>query len=444
MGVTLGRIETFFSGTMIPAKAPRVLDIGCSNLHSCTAEGLATFVRARVPEVDSTALELWARYAAAAGTMDSEVGGINGLWLGDLLTRAGMAYRAFDVFDGYKTEIFDLNHQDLADADKGAFDAVFNFGTTEHLLNQFNAFKVIHEACAVGGIMYHDLPMTGWLDHGYFCYNPMLFAHLAEANGYEILRLAFSGAQAGETVRTGLIARYHALSGFVGADGDPAWPDATLPTGSISAVLRKVHDAPFKVSLETSTTVGGVTDAIAADYGGGNAGVSARSEAASRLNRLLRRATDPTLQFDEIMACYYWLLEHAPRVPFPATLERLALHGALQREPSDPAMTARLAVVEANRAADFPLLPRSVDAIPAVGLALDGVEADFVLPGSDKAALVAVLSAYAAYRDHLAVELFPARLEAAALYAVHRVEPGDKSVLIRLGKVMSGLLPLMG
>jgi len=66
------------------------------------------------------------------------------------------------------------------------FDLVINHGTVEHIFNIAQVFKTIHDHCAVGGLMIHEAPFTGWIDHGFFCLQPTLFCDLATANGYQI------------------------------------------------------------------------------------------------------------------------------------------------------------------------------------------------------------------------------------------------------------------
>lgn len=88
-----------------------------------------------------------------------------------------------------KTEIFDLNYDVIDDDKKEYYDVVLNFGTTEHVFNQWNSFEVMHDALKVGGVLYSVLPASGYLDHGYYCYTPLFFADLAKANGYEIVDL---------------------------------------------------------------------------------------------------------------------------------------------------------------------------------------------------------------------------------------------------------------
>jgi hypothetical protein len=81
----------------------------------------------------------------------------------------------------------DLNTDRVPRAHRGRYAVVTNFGTTEHVANQLNAFKVIHDLAAPGGVMIHSLPAQGMLCHGLVNYNPKFFWMLARSNGYEVL-----------------------------------------------------------------------------------------------------------------------------------------------------------------------------------------------------------------------------------------------------------------
>ncbi len=84
--------------------------------------------------------------------------------------------------------VFDLN-MDLRGTygfDK-TFDLVTNHGTSEHVFNQFQCFKNVHDLLRVGGLAMHVLPFEGYLNHGYFNYQPSMFVDMAIANKYELL-----------------------------------------------------------------------------------------------------------------------------------------------------------------------------------------------------------------------------------------------------------------
>ncbi len=67
------------------------------------------------------------------------------------------------------------------------FDVVINHGTAEHIFNIAQVFRTIHDYTVPGGMMMHESPFTGWIDHGFYTLQPTLFFDLAEANGYSML-----------------------------------------------------------------------------------------------------------------------------------------------------------------------------------------------------------------------------------------------------------------
>jgi hypothetical protein len=443
LGVSLERILSLFNSGVIGVDNPKVLDIGCSNVHSIDAAAVQAFVRSRNDVYEPESLERWSRFLAAGGVMDPEIGGINGAWLGDLLERAGIEYRALDIFEGYKTKSFDLNHQDLDAEDRGWYDVVLNFGTTEHLLGQFNAFKVIHEATAVGGIIYHDLPMTGHLDHGFYNYNPVLLLSLAEANGYEVIRMWFDGGLAGESLRSEFVRRYGERPYFAVQPSTELWMGTELPTASLSFIARKLNDAPFRASLETSTTVGAVVGAIDDKYGVVDGGRDARAEAIAHVQGLLVRCRDPDLSLAEMNAGYQAFVGAGLTQGFPLTLELAILEATIVDMPDEVSLRTRRDQVLQLLRKERPLL-KAVDAGAEVDpgvLAFDGVEAGFDESGEAAAVYRRIVAAYRAYAEKAAVETFPPRLEATALEHYAREVGRDPDVLIRIGQVMALVTP---
>jgi hypothetical protein len=83
----------------------------------------------------------------------------------------------------------DLNTGRVPFRYRGAFDLAINAGTTEHIANQGNVFAAIHALVRAGGLMYHQVPAFGNIDHGFFGYQPKFFHRLAKANDYEIVHL---------------------------------------------------------------------------------------------------------------------------------------------------------------------------------------------------------------------------------------------------------------
>ncbi len=69
------------------------------------------------------------------------------------------------------------------------FGYVINNGTSEHVFNQANVYRLIHDHTAIGGVMIHQTPGLGWIDHGLFHAQPGFFFDLAKANDYRIAHL---------------------------------------------------------------------------------------------------------------------------------------------------------------------------------------------------------------------------------------------------------------
>jgi hypothetical protein len=103
----------------------------------------------------------------------------------------GKEYKALDA-DGWYGKPFDFNLDQVEEKDKLANCFVINSGTTEHLIDQANAFRIAHDLTKKEGLMLHSVPFLGSIDHGFFNYNPNFFQALASFNSYEIMGLWLS------------------------------------------------------------------------------------------------------------------------------------------------------------------------------------------------------------------------------------------------------------
>lgn len=119
----------------------------------------------------------------------------------------------------------------------GQFDLIINHGTAEHVFNIAQVFASMHNACKVGGLMIHESPFTGWLDHGFYCLQPTLFYDLAAANGYEIVSVNIEEIK--ERVIIPVESREHCVALIV----DGKVPDNAM----LYVALRKVAAAPFTI-----------------------------------------------------------------------------------------------------------------------------------------------------------------------------------------------------
>jgi SAM-dependent methyltransferase len=259
MGVTFQALERLQEMNLLPPHA-HVLDIGSSNLYSATPAGLRQFLSSYGSTEREDTDEFVARLAA--GSKYGPDGVANESFLGELLERAGLRYISFDVASGYNTQVFDLNRNALEEGQRGAFDTVINFGTTEHVLNQLNAFRVIHDATKPGGHMVHSLPCVGYVDHGFFAYTPRMFFDLASCNGYELIRFEYQGPTKGKELLP-IVRDYRPYFPRLSATIDKAHNTdlASFVAPDIGAfvVFRKKKDAGFNIPMELSTSVGQVT-----------------------------------------------------------------------------------------------------------------------------------------------------------------------------------------
>ena len=272
MGISMGMIEKMQALGLFGNGNISVLDIGSSNLYSAPIESIRTFwATYGVPssmETDALADRL-----ALGSSYDSVAGGANGAFVGELLEKAGFTYHAIDIADGYGTTILDLNHEPAPQKFIGAFDLVVNFGTTEHLLNQYNAFKVIHDATKVGGYIVHSLPCVGYSNHGYLTYTPRCMFDLAGYNEYEVISFWFEGPT-GSNDLFAPVRDYQSyfpnltktLADRETTESGQKIGQLHLPDVALMVIYRKVKGKPFLGALERSTSVGAVPSAVSSAY----------------------------------------------------------------------------------------------------------------------------------------------------------------------------------
>ena len=272
MGISLELIEKMYDLGLFGRARASVLDIGSSNLYSASREGVLRFLsHYSIREDDDT--RAFAERLEKGSAYDPVTGGLNGAFVGELFEKAGLTYAAIDIADGYRTTIVDLNHAPAPAAFRGTFDLVLNFGTTEHLLNQYNAFKVIHDSTRVGGYIVHSLPAIGYTNHGYLTYTPRCFFDIAGYNEYEVKMFSFEGP-AGLNDLYAPVRDYQSyfpslaqtLVERESTESGRSISALQVPDVSIFIVYRKVKDRPFMGALEQSTSVGAVPSTVTGQY----------------------------------------------------------------------------------------------------------------------------------------------------------------------------------
>ena len=250
----------------------RILDIGSSNLYAAKSAEVRAFIERYNPTPRSDIVDFSNRMEHGS-SYDPVRGGTNEAFVGELLEAAGFGYDAIDIADGYKTTIVDMNRENLPTSMKGKYDIVFNCGTTEHILNQLNSFRIIHEATKIGGFICHQLPAIGYLDHGYFCYTGRFFFDLAGYNEYEIIDCWFDGSMTPESVYSSMRSYKNyfpslnrTLDKIGSNDRENRIASFKIPTIGLNVFYRKTKDRPFMGTVEMSTSVGSIPGAVFDSY----------------------------------------------------------------------------------------------------------------------------------------------------------------------------------
>ncbi len=272
MAISWSSLEAI-EGAQLLTPGAHVIDFGSSNLYHASAAQIEGFVKRYTDTPPANLSELALRLEAGS-KLGPDGQALNQAFIGEMFEAAGMTYDAIDIADGYKTTIVDLNFQSLPETFVKSADVVLNFGTSEHILNQANVFKTIHEACKSGGMIMHQLPAIGFVDHAYYCYTGRFFYDLAAYNEYELLDIWFDGNYTdSEDIYSSTRAyqRYFPhVSKRVAAigvdDREKRVAALRIPTVAINVVLRKVKDRPFGIMVETSTSVGTIPASVTGSY----------------------------------------------------------------------------------------------------------------------------------------------------------------------------------
>lgn len=161
----------------------------------------------------------------------------------------GFHYSAVDI-DGSEGSLeLDLNYDGVPAMHRGKFQLVTNFGTTEHVLNQLNAFRIIHDFTARTGLMIHYVPAQGFFNHGLVNYNPKLFWLLARSNNYKLLYQNMSLS----TARYELPEDIVQLIAQFNPDIRLRAREYRASDSGILVVLQKQNDDPFVAAIDVPT-----------------------------------------------------------------------------------------------------------------------------------------------------------------------------------------------
>lgn len=174
----------------------------------------------------------------------------------------GFEYAALDVSGSADAIPVDLNFDEAPGWLRGRAALVTNCGTTEHVANQLNAFKVIHDLAAVGGVMLHYVPAQGFVDHGLINYTPKFFWHLARSNGYKWLDVDFRRADVDYTTPGSVIGE---VSEFQ-EDARSRLGEYRFFDTALLIVLQKLYDLAFVPPIDVPTGAPAADEVIRRRY----------------------------------------------------------------------------------------------------------------------------------------------------------------------------------
>jgi SAM-dependent methyltransferase len=118
------------------------------------------------------------------------------------------------------------------------FDCVINNGTSEHVFDQAQTFKNMHDHTKPGGTMIHWTPCIGWTDHGLYSIQPSFLFDLARANSYEMLYVELANAEVGYALSSGPSFREALIA------------EPSLANSQICAVLKRTDTRPFQLPIQ--------------------------------------------------------------------------------------------------------------------------------------------------------------------------------------------------
>lgn len=117
----------------------------------------------------------------------------------------GYNYICVDTSNEVEALNLDLNFDEVPAERRGCAQLVMNMGTTEHVANQIQAFKIIHDLTAVDGLMYHNVPFQGYQTHGLINYTPKFFWMVCRSNNYEFLDFSIQASAKSESIHPDIL-----------------------------------------------------------------------------------------------------------------------------------------------------------------------------------------------------------------------------------------------
>jgi hypothetical protein len=233
MGYNFAAVQLLGQKVKALPKSASILEFGRQDLNPSIPDDVILACAKVIHDDDASARKAAGRYNSSTSCPVSE-----------LFRGSSYRYRCLDLFPGEFTIVADLNSFSVPPGDGGSFDLITNFGTTEHVADQINAFRVLHDYAGVGSLIIHSVPFSGYFNHGLFNYHPLFFVFLAAANNYKIEYLGLSPPHLPYSIP--------AISGLGGCEN---WVAKTIESGIVGCHLRKINDEPFRLFTDADRTM---------------------------------------------------------------------------------------------------------------------------------------------------------------------------------------------
>jgi hypothetical protein len=174
----------------------------------------------------------------------------------------GFEYLSVDI-EGENILPLDLNFDRVPLHLRNRYHLATNFGTTEHVVNQLNAFKILHDLVGPGCIMLHNVPSAGFLDHGLVNYTPKFFWRLARANGYRVTAFRYIG---NPTEKQRIPAPIRDYFKSLDAEFEAKEPQMAYSNMSLLVGLQKQFDIDFVPPIDLADDAEAPTEEIRDRY----------------------------------------------------------------------------------------------------------------------------------------------------------------------------------
>ena len=134
--------------------------------------------------------KIWYEQELGCGRYVSIDGNGRGTWTADLNLPIECALEYYRQHEKFFSDYIDQT-----------FDLVTDFGTGEHIFDQAQVWRTLHNFTKPGGYIAFDRPSQGYGKHCYYLTNECLYHDIAQANDYTVRWMSRAPTPRGELIR---------------------------------------------------------------------------------------------------------------------------------------------------------------------------------------------------------------------------------------------------